>query len=81
MALAAQLATPGTYLVDVIPACKADIEFLSLKMLSEQIIVRYLPEWFLGTGCLQDAKKYCQLVMKMVLEPHQYVKEQIVGWL
>ncbi|KAN0091491.1 Cytochrome P450, partial [Tylopilus felleus] len=62
MALAAQLATPGTYLVDVIPA------------------LRYLPEWFLGTGFLQDAKKYCQLVMKTVLEPHQYVKEQIVGW-
>ncbi|KAF9227074.1 cytochrome P450 [Gyrodon lividus] len=41
--------------------------------------LRYLPEWFPGTGFLQDAKKYRQLVMEAVTRPHQYVLEQMAA--
>ncbi|KAF8840877.1 cytochrome P450 [Paxillus ammoniavirescens] len=41
--------------------------------------LRYLPEWFPGTGFLQDAKKYRQLVTETVTRPHQYVLEQMAA--
>ncbi|KIK93558.1 hypothetical protein PAXRUDRAFT_144832 [Paxillus rubicundulus Ve08.2h10] len=41
--------------------------------------LRYLPEWFPGTGFLQDAKKYRQLVTEAVTRPHQYVLEQMAA--
>ena len=43
------------------------------------ILVRYLPEWFPGTGFLQDAKKYNRILMESIVKPHQYVLEQMVG--
>lgn len=47
----------------------------------KRFIVRYLPEWFPGTGFLQDAKKYNQIMMESILRPHQYVVQQMVGLL
>ncbi|KAF9237437.1 cytochrome P450 [Melanogaster broomeanus] len=41
--------------------------------------LRYLPEWFPGTGFLQDAKKYRQLVKETVTRPHQYVLDQMAA--
>ncbi|KAF8550635.1 cytochrome P450 [Imleria badia] len=61
MAMVSLVATPGAFLVDVVPA------------------LRYLPEWFPGTGFLQDAKKYHRLMMESVLRPHQYVVEQMAA--
>ncbi|KAF8554746.1 cytochrome P450 [Imleria badia] len=61
MAVASLLATPGAFLVDVIPA------------------LRYLPEWFPGSGFLQDAKKYHQITMESILRPHQYMVEQMAA--
>ena len=43
------------------------------------ILVRYLPEWFPGTGFLQDGKKYHQLLMESIQRPHRYVVEHMVG--
>ncbi|KAI9571565.1 cytochrome P450 [Boletus coccyginus] len=61
MSMVSRLATPGAFLVDLIPA------------------LRYLPEWFPGTGFLQDAKKYNQLVLESIQRPHQYVVEQMAA--
>ncbi|KAI9571605.1 cytochrome P450 [Boletus coccyginus] len=41
--------------------------------------LRYLPEWFPGTGFLQAAKKYRRLMMESGLRPHRYVKEQMAA--
>ena len=41
--------------------------------------MQYLPEWFPGTGFLQDAKEFHQLVMESIVKPHQYVVEQMVS--
>ncbi|KAG6375632.1 cytochrome P450 [Boletus reticuloceps] len=61
MAIVSLIATPGAFLVDVIPA------------------LRLLPEWFSGTGFLQDAKKYHQLMMESVLWPRLYVVEHMAA--
>ncbi|KAF8840876.1 cytochrome P450 [Paxillus ammoniavirescens] len=61
MANISLVATPGAFLVDLIPA------------------LRYLPEWFPGTGFLRDAKKYRQLMTETVTRPHQYVLEQMAA--
>ncbi|KAF8134338.1 cytochrome P450 [Boletus edulis] len=41
--------------------------------------LRHLPEWFPGTGFLQDAKRYHHLMMESVLRPHLYVVEHMAA--
>ena len=79
MAMFSSITAPGAYLVDLIPARKAKLRHPSLWMHVQVIIVRYLPEWFPGTGFLQDGKKYHQILMESIVKPHQYVVEQMVG--
>ncbi len=41
--------------------------------------VRYVPDWFPGAGFKQRAKAWAATLQEMVEQPHNFVKQQVVG--
>lgn len=66
---------PGVWMVDVIPFRKC-LDYPGTFLISSP--VRYLPDWFPGTGFKQVAKKYLSRCTELVERPHAFVKQQMV---
>jgi hypothetical protein len=83
---------PGAFLVDVIPARESLFLLLppkkspSAEMLNLFITnplryetVRYVPDWFPGTGWKVKAKRFANLLTDMAEIPLQFVRDQMVS--
>lgn len=83
------LMEPGAYLVDMVPLRKSDfsrrpttggIDRISLSLRRRAYrTVRYVPEWFPGTGWKAKAKRFADTLTEMADVPHQFVKDQMVS--
>ena len=83
MRIGSLAAAPGKWLVDSIPISELKDNKLTpttsapFDLLS--IIVRFLPDWFPGAGFKRQAKAWSQHMYLQSLEPHIWVKEQMVS--
>jgi hypothetical protein len=77
IASAAIAATPGAFLVDVLPICALHSPILPL---SHQImLVKHVPEWVPGAGFKTKARLCRKLAVDMVVAPFEAAKQAIVS--
>lgn len=71
---------PGKWLVDSLPWRKSSSSALCwiYTYLIWFLLVRFLPDWFPGAGFKRQAKQWCDQLYNQSLEPHDYVKQQLV---
>ena len=66
---------PGNFLVDVIPICGClCTQTVTYKRLTNSPIVRYIPDWFPGTGFKVLAKEAREKFKTSIDGPLEYVK-------
>lgn len=76
MVAMASLGVPGLNAVDLFPFCESetlDIYFLFI------FSVRHVPSWLPGAQLLRKAREVKKLVQRMVDEPYEQVKTQMVS--
>lgn len=69
---------PGKWLVDSLPI-RESMSANDLLSLIHDIVVRYLPDWAPGASFKKQAKAWSHQLYTQSLEPHNYVKEQLVS--
>jgi len=73
-AMAAAVA-PGKFLADVIPICACIcVQIVTYKHLTKPSVVRYVPDWFPGTGFKALAKEVREKFKISVDGPFEHVK-------
>ena len=78
---------PGAFLVDVIPSresyflpsCVTGDANHGFRHFAYLQTVRYVPDWFPGTGWKVKAKRFRRLLDEMADTPFQFVKDQMVS--
>ena len=71
----ATVLVPGKFLADTIPICTClCIQTVTYKRLTNPLIVRYLPDWFPGTGFKALAKEARDKFKVSIDAPLEYVK-------
>ena len=70
----------GSYLVDALPFCKRLVSYWAalLRKLIYGTAVKYVPEWFPGATFQREARIWKEYAMKMLYEPFNIVKRQLV---
>ena len=69
----------GSYLVDALPFCKRSVSCRAVLL--RKLIhtaVKYVPEWFPGAAFQREARIWKEYAMKMLNEPFDIVKRQLV---
>jgi len=74
----AKCTTQGAFLVDAFPSRRSRLHGTLAN--TKRCIVQYVPEWFPGVGFRTAARKWKAEILEMVNQPHQWVKEQVVGY-
>lgn len=67
---------PGAWLVDIIPACVFKVHPHYIDMLTT-MSVKYLPNWFPGTGFKRTAIAWRKTTMEATNKPFEFVKQQM----
>lgn len=72
-------ATPGTWIVDIIPACKLSLKFPVICSLpkANANLVKYLPAWFPGAGFKQTAQEWRRSLEDVARKPYAFVQRRI----
>jgi hypothetical protein len=70
--------TPGTHMVDLIPACRS---FDSTNPLILTSVVKYVPSWMPGAGFKKTAEAFRETAHELINKPYNMVKEQMVRFL
>ena len=75
------ITTPGRFLVDMLPICTLSKSLCFVSVASRVLLVRYLPDWFPGSGFHRDAKRWRKMVSETADTPHEFVLEHLVCFL
>lgn len=73
-------ASPGSYLVNVLPIRKSvSLIAVTGHLLEYHIAVKYVPEWLPGTQFRRDAHAWRKSVMELRNKPFEVLKDRMVS--
>ena len=73
-----KLVAPDAFLVDTFPACKCLYLTRPPDLLKIHAAVRYIPEWFPGTGFQKVARHGRERLHQLRSLPYEWTRKQIV---